>query len=54
MVEKVDGITHLSFFLVIPQTHISFYKYSPQHLKNFQNLDTLLINAMYHKCLLPS
>ena len=53
MVEKVDGITHLSF-LVTPQTHISFYKYSPQPLKNFQNLDTLLINAMYHKCLLPS
>ena len=54
MVEKVDGITHLSFFLVTSQTHISFYKYSPQHLKNFQYLDTLLINAMYHKCLLPS
>ena len=38
MVEKVDGITHLSFFLVTPQTHISFYKYSPSAFEKLSKL----------------
>ena len=50
---RTGGSRHTGL-AALPYRNIQFYKYSPQHLKNFQYLDTLLINAMYHKCLLPS
>ena len=44
MVEKVDGITHLSFFLVTSQTHISFYKYYLHFFKKYNLFIPLFYN----------